>query len=114
MTTMLGLLLVCATVCNGLTPPPLRTLLRRRASLEAREEALASLMQEPDRDACLAAVLEAPRGRLARVRLLKYAPVPWEGRDLAALDRVLAIDGAAAFEDETALRRAVLSTLRQL
>ena len=43
---------------------------------------------------------------------MRYAPVSWPARDLAALDRVLDIGGVP--EDDASKRRVVLSTLRQL
>ena len=43
---------------------------------------------------------------------MRYAPISWPARDVAALDRVLAIGGVP--EDDASKRRVVLSTLRQL
>jgi len=51
--------------------------------------------------------------KLARRPLMRYAPVSWPARDVAALDRVLDIGGAVP-QDVASRRRAVLSTLRQL
>ena len=56
-------------------------------------------------------VRETP-SKLARRPLMRYAPISWPARDVAALDRVLAIGGVP--EDDASKRRAVLSTLRQL
>ena len=96
--------------------PPLRTLLSRSAKPKAREEAIALIteMERDERDKFLDyvnTVRETP-GKLARRPLMRYAPVSWPARDVAALDRVLAIGGVP--EDDASKRRAVLSTLRQL
>ena len=96
--------------------PPLRTLLSRSAKPKAREEAIALIteMERDERDKFLDyvnTVRETP-GKLARRPLMRYAPVSWPARDVAALDRVLAIGGMP--EDDASKRRAVLSTLRQL
>ena len=92
--------------------PPLRTLLSRSAKPKAREEAIALIteMERDERDKFLDyvnTVRETP-GKLARRPLMRYAPVSWPARDVAALDRVLAIGGMP--EDDASKRRAVLST----
>jgi hypothetical protein len=96
--------------------PPLRTLLSRSAKPKAREEAITLIteMERGERDKFLDyvnAVRDTP-GKLARRPLMRYAPVSWPARDLAALDRVLDIGGVP--DDEASKRRVVLSTLRQL
>ena len=96
--------------------PPLRTLLSRSAKPKAREEAITLItkMERDERDAFLdtvSTVRETP-GKLARRPLMRYAPIRWPARDVAALDRVLAIGGVP--DDAASKRRAVLSTLRQL
>ena len=112
------LLLTALLVTNAAAlAPPLRTLLSRSAKPKAREEAITLIteMEREERDKFLDdvnAVRETP-GKLARRPLMRYAPISWPARDLAALDRVLAIGGAVP-EDDASKRRAVLSTLRQL
>ena len=96
--------------------PPLRTLLSRSAKPKAREEAITQIteMEREERGKFLDYVItvrETP-GKLARRPLMRYAPISWPARDVAALDRVLAIGGVP--EDDASKRRAVLSTLRQL
>ena len=96
--------------------PPLRTLLSRSAKPKAREEAITLIteMEREERDKFLDyvnTVRDTP-SKLARRPLMRYAPMSWPARDLAALDRVLDIGGIP--EDEASKRRAVLSTLRQL
>ena len=97
--------------------PPLRTLLSRSAKPKAREEAITLIteMEREERDKFLdyvETVRDTP-GKLARRPLMRYAPVSWPARDLAALDRVLAIGGVPE-TDASQKRRVVLSTLRQL
>ena len=97
--------------------PPLRTLLSRSAKPKAREEAITLIteMEREERDKFLdyvETVRDTP-GKLARRPLMRYAPVSWPARDLAALDRVLAIGGVPE-DDASQKRRVVLSTLRQL
>ena len=96
--------------------PPLRTLLSRSAKPKAREEAITLIteMEREERDKFLDyvnTVRDTP-SKLARRPLMRYAPISWPARDVAALDRVLAIGGVP--EDDASKRRAVLSTLRQL
>ena len=96
--------------------PPLRTLLSRSAKPKAREEAITLIteMERDERDKFLDyvnTVRDTP-SKLARRPLMRYAPVSWPARDVAALDRVLAIGGVP--EDDASKRRVVLSTLRQL
>jgi len=96
--------------------PPLRTLLSRSAKPKAREEAITLIgdMERDERDKFLDyvyTVRDTP-GKLARRPLMRYAPISWPARDVAALDRVLAIGGVP--EDDASKRRVVLSTLRQL
>ena len=79
--------------------PPLRTLLSRSAKPKAREEAITLIteMEREERDKFLdyvETVRDTP-GKLARRPLMRYAPVSWPARDVAALDRVLAIGGVA-------------------
>ena len=96
--------------------PPLRTLLSRSAKPKAREEAITLIteMERAERDKFLDYVdtVRNTPSKLARRPLMRYAPVSWPARDLAALDRVLDIGGVP--EDEASKRRVVLSTLRQL
>jgi hypothetical protein len=96
--------------------PPLRVLLSRSAKPKAREEAITLIteMERDERDAFLDTVSTAREtpGNLARRSLMRYAPIRWPARDVAALDRVLAIGGVP--DDAASKRRAVLSTLRQL
>ena len=96
--------------------PPLRTLLSRSAKPKAREDAITLIteLEREERDKFLDyvnTVRDTP-SKLARRPLMRYAPISWPARDLAALDRVLAIGGVP--EDEASKRRVVLSTLRQL
>ncbi len=96
--------------------PPLRTLLSRSAKPKAREEAITLIteMEREERDKFLDyvnTVRDTP-SKLARRPLMRYAPISWPARDVAALDRVLAIGGVP--EDDASKRRVVLSTLRQL
>ena len=96
--------------------PPLRTLLSRSAKPKAREDAITLIteMEREERDKFLDyvnTVRETP-SKLARRPLMRYAPISWPARDVAALDRVLAIGGVP--EDDASKRRVVLSTLRQL
>ena len=96
--------------------PPLRTLLSRSAKPKAREEAITLIteMERGEREKFLDyvnTVRDTP-SKLARRPLMRYAPISWPARDVAALDRVLAIGGVP--EDDASKRRAVLSTLRQL
>ena len=96
--------------------PPLRTLLSRSAKPKAREEAITLIteMERDERDKFLDMVdtVRTTPSKLARRPLMRYAPISWPARDVAALDRVLAIGGVP--EDDASKRRAVLSTLRQL
>ena len=96
--------------------PPLRTLLSRSAKPKAREEAITLIteMEREERDKFLDYVdtVRNTTSKLARRPLMRYAPVSWPARDVAALDRVLAIGGVP--EDDASKRRVVLSTLRQL
>ena len=96
--------------------PPLRTLLSRSAKPKAREEAITLIteMERGERDKFLDYVdtVRTTPSKLARRPLMRYAPVSWPARDLAALDRVLDIGGVP--EDGASKRRVVLSTLRQL
>ena len=111
------LLLTAVLITNGAAlAPPLRTLLSRSAKPKAREEAITLIteMERGERDKFLDyvnTVRDTP-SKLARRPLMRYAPISWPARDLAALDRVLAIGGVP--EDEASKRRVVLSTLRQL
>lgn len=95
----------------------LRVLLRRRATSDERQAALTSIVSldrealEALLDTYLAAVRTA--GRLAQLKWLKWVPVSWGGRDLAALDRVLRSEPGSP-EDESSTRRVLLSTLKQL
>ena len=97
--------------------PPLRTLLSRSAKPKAREEAITLIteMEREERDKFLDHVdtVRTTPSKLARRPLMRYAPVSWPARDVAALDRVLDIGGAVP-QDVASRRRAVLSTLRQL
>ena len=97
--------------------PPLRTLLSRSAKPKAREEAITLIteMERGEREKFLDyvnTVRDTP-SKLARRPLMRYAPISWPARDVAALDRVLAIGGVPE-DDDASKRRAVLSTLRQL
>ena len=112
------LLITSLLITNGAAlAPPLRTLLSRSAKPKAREEAITLIteMEREERDKFLDHVdtVRTTPSKLARRPLMRYAPVSWPARDLAALDRVLAIGGAVP-EDDASKRRAVLSTLRQL
>ena len=97
--------------------PPLRTLLSRSAKPKAREEAITLIteMERAERDKFLDYVdtVRNTPSKLARRPLMRYAPVSWPARDLAALDRVLDIGGVPE-DDDASKRRVVLSTLRQL
>ena len=111
------LLITALLVTNAAAlAPPLRTLLSRSAKPKAREEAI-TLITETEREErdkfldYVSTVRETP-GKLARRPLMRYAPISWPARDVAALDRVLAIGGVP--EDDASKRRVVLSTLRQL
>ena len=111
------LLLTALLITNvAALAPPLRTLLSRSAKPKAREEAITLIteMEREEREKFLdyvSTVRETP-SKLARRPLMRYAPISWPARDVAALDRVLAIGGVP--EDDASKRRAVLSTLRQL
>ena len=111
------LLITALLVTNAAAlAPPLRTLLSRSAKPKAREEAITLIteMEREERDKFLDyvnTVRETP-SKLARRPLMRYAPISWPARDLAALDRVLAIGGVP--DDDASKRRVVLSTLRQL
>ncbi len=111
------LLITALLVTNAASlAPPLRTLLSRSAKPKAREDAI-KLITEMDRDErdkfldYVNTVRDTP-SKLARRPLMRYAPISWPARDVAALDRVLAIGGVP--EDDASKRRVVLSTLRQL
>ncbi len=95
--------------------PPLRTLLSRSAKPKAREEAITLIteMERAERDKFLDYVdtVRNTPSKLARRPLMRYAPVSWPARDLAALDRVLDIGGVPE-DDDASKRRVVLSTLR--
>ena len=111
------LLLTALLITNAAAlAPPLRTLLSRSAKPKAREEAITLIteMERGERDKFLDYVdtVRTTPSKLARRPLMRYAPVSWPARDLAALDRVLAIGGVP--EDDASKRRVVLSTLRQL
>ena len=111
------LLLTALLITNvAALAPPLRTLLSRSAKPKAREEAITLIteMEREERDKFLDYVdtVRTTPSKLARRSLMRYAPVSWPARDLAALDRVLDIGGVP--EDDNSKRRAVLSTLRQL
>ena len=111
------LLLASLLITNAAAlAPPLRTLLSRSAKPKAREEAITLItdMERDERDKFLDMVdtVRTTPSKLARRPLMRYAPVSWPARDLAALDRVLDIGGVP--EDDNSKRRAVLSTLRQL
>ncbi|CAH0365488.1 unnamed protein product [Pelagomonas calceolata] len=111
------LLITALLVTNAAAlAPPLRTLLSRSAKPKAREEAITLIteMEREERDKFLDyvnTVRDTP-SKLARRPLMRYAPISWSARDLAALDRVLDIGGVP--EDDASKRRVVLSTLRQL
>ena len=110
-------LITALLVTNGAAlAPPLRTLLSRSAKPKAREEAITLIteMEREERDKFLDHVdtVRTTPSKLARRPLMRYAPISWPARDVAALDRVLAIGGVP--EDDASKRRAVLSTLRQL
>ena len=111
------LLITALLVTNAAAlAPPLRTLLSRSAKPKAREDAITLIteMEREERDKFLDyvnTVRETP-SKLARRPLMRYAPISWPARDVAALDRVLAIGGVP--EDDASKRRVVLSTLRQL
>ena len=109
-------LITALLVTNAAALAPLRTLLSRSAKPKAREEAITLIteMEREEREKFLdyvSTVRETP-SKLARRPLMRYAPISWPARDVAALDRVLAIGGVP--EDDASKRRAVLSTLRQL
>ena len=111
------LLITALLVTNAAAlAPPLRTLLSRSAKPKAREEAITLItdMERDERDKFLDMVdtVRTTPSKLARRPLMRYAPISWPARDVAALDRVLAIGGVP--EDDASKRRAVLSTLRQL
>ena len=111
------LLITALLVTNAAAlAPPLRTLLSRSAKPKAREEAITLIaeMEREERDKFLDYVdtVRTTPSKLARRPLMRYAPVSWPARDLAALDRVLDIGGVP--EDDASKRRVVLSTLRQL
>ena len=112
------LLLTTLLITNGAAlAPPLRTLLSRSAKPKAREEAITLIteMEREERDKFLDHVdtVRTTPSKLARRPLMRYAPVSWPARDLAALDRVLAIGGVPE-DDDASKRRVMLSTLRQL
>ena len=111
------LLITALLVTNAVSlAPPLRTLLSRSAKPKAREEAITLIteMERDERDKFLDYVntVRNTPSKLARRPVMRYAPISWPARDLAALDRVLAIGGVP--EDDASKRRVVLSTLRQL
>ncbi len=112
------LLLTSLLITNAAAlAPPLRTLLSRSAKPKAREEAITLIteMERGEREEFLDYVdtVRTTPSKLARRPLMRYAPVSWPARDLAALDRVLAIGGVPE-DDASSKRRVVLSTLRQL
>ena len=113
--TRFTMLLITALLITNVAAlaPPLRTLLSRSAKPKAREEAitLISEMEREERDKFLDYVdtVRTTPSKLARRSLMRYAPVSWPARDLAALDRVLDIGGVP--EDDASKRRVVLSTL---
>ena len=112
------LLITSLLITNGAAlAPPLRTLLSRSAKPKAREEAITLIteMEREERDKFLDHVdtVRTTPSKLARRPLMRYAPISWPARDVAALNRVLAIGGLPE-DDDASKRRAVLSTLRQL